>query len=123
MVVDDSRVIRGVVREALAEVGLAAVEAADGAEALKLFDESVPDAVISDVQMPGVDGTELTRLLRARTQTGRLPIVVLSSLEDEASRAAGLAAGADAYLVKSLIDGPALLKALQSAGLKLDRSR
>lgn len=119
LIVDDSRVIRGVVREALAEVGVIAIEAEDGSEALKVFDATSPDAVISDLQMPGVEGTELIPLLRARSKRGRVPIVVLSALEDEGSRKAGLAAGADAYLVKSIIDGPALLAALKAAGLAL----
>jgi CheY-like chemotaxis protein len=117
LVVDDSRVIRGVVREALVEVGLVAVEAEDGAEALRVFEAEQPDAVISDLQMPGLDGAELTRVLRERGGARRIPIVVLSALDDEPSRKAGLAAGADAWLVKSVIDGPALLKALGDAGL------
>jgi DNA-binding response OmpR family regulator len=58
-------------------------------------------------------------MLRERSKGVRVPIVVLSALEDEASRRAGLAAGADAYLVKSIIDGPALLRALKDAGLPL----
>jgi DNA-binding response OmpR family regulator len=119
LIVDDSRVIRGVVREALAEVGLVAIEAEDGAEAVRIYDAEKPDAVISDVQMPGLDGAQLTRLLRERDPSRRIPIVVLSALDDEVSRKAGLAAGADAYLVKSVIDGPALLKALERAGLPL----
>ena len=61
----------------------------------------------------------MTRLLRERDPSRRIPIVVLSALDDEGSRKAGLAAGADAYLVKSVIDGPALLQALKSAGLPL----
>ena len=119
LVVDDSRVIRGVVREALAEVGVVAVEAEDGAEALALFEQSRPDAVISDLQMPGVDGARLIPMLRERSGGVKVPIVVLSALEDEGSRRSALAAGADAYLVKSVIDGPALLKALKGAGLPL----
>jgi CheY-like chemotaxis protein len=119
LVVDDSRVIRGVVREALSEVGIATVEAEDGSEAVMVFDTEKPDAVISDVQMPGLDGAQLTRLLRSRSGSKRVPIVVLSALDDDASRRAGLAAGADAYLVKSVIDGPALLRALKDAGLPI----
>lgn len=123
LVVDDSRVIRGVVREALADAGLTSVEAEDGAEAVRLYDAEKPDAVISDVQMPGLDGAQLTRLLRERgEQAGgrRVPIVVLSALDDDASRRAALDAGADAYLVKSVIDGPALSQALKGAGLPID---
>ncbi len=123
LIVDDSRVIRGVVREALQEVGLATVEAEDGAEALRVFEAERPDAVISDLQMPGLDGAELTRLLRERGGAARIPIVVLSALDDEVSRKAGLAAGADAWLVKSVIDGPALLTALEAAGLALGGGR
>ncbi len=119
LVVDDSRVIRGVVREALAEVGVEVLEAADGAEALLQFDSAPPDAVISDLQMPGVDGARLIPMLRERSAGKTVPIVVLSALEDDASRAAALNAGADAYLVKSIIDGPQLLRALKNAGVPL----
>ena len=119
LIVDDSRVIRGVVREALAEVGATVMEAEDGAEALLAFAQSRPDAVISDLQMPGVDGAKLIPLLRERSAGVKLPIVVLTAMEDEGSRRAALAAGADAYLVKSIIDGPALLRALKAAGLPL----
>lgn len=119
LIVDDSRVIRGVVREALAEVGLQSIEAEDGAQAVRIYDAEKPDAVISDVQMPGLDGAQLTRLLREREPNRRIPIVVLSALDDEVSRQAGLGAGADAYLVKSVIDGPALLAALKRAGLPI----
>jgi two-component system, chemotaxis family, chemotaxis protein CheY len=119
LIVDDSRVIRGVVREALAEVGVTAVEAEDGAEALLAFAQARPDAVISDLQMPGVDGAKLIPMLRERSKDTHVPIVVLSALEDEGSRKAALAAGADAYLVKSIIDGPALMRALKAAGLPL----
>jgi CheY-like chemotaxis protein len=108
-----------VVREALVGVGVVTVEAEDGAEALRVFEAEQPDAVISDLQMPGLDGAELTRVLRERGGSRRIPIVVLSALDDEPSRKAGLAAGADAWLVKSVIDGPALLKALADAGLAL----
>lgn len=119
LIVDDSRVIRGVVREALAEVGVTVMEAEDGAEALLAFAQARPDAVISDLQMPGVDGARLIPLLRERSGGAKVPIVVLSAMEDEGSRRAALAAGADAYLVKSIIDGPALLRALKAAGLPL----
>lgn len=119
LVVDDSRVIRGVVREALAEVGAVCIEAADGEEALAAFDSAQPDAVISDLQMPGVDGARLIPLLREKSAGRKVPIVVLSALEDEASRTAALKAGADAYLVKSVIDGAQLIRALRNAGLPL----
>lgn len=119
LIVDDSRVIRGVVREALAEVGLVSIEAEDGTDAVRIYDAQKPDAVISDVEMPGLDGAQLTRILRSRSPSKRIPIVVLSARDDEVSRKAGLEAGADAYLVKSVIDGPALLEALKKAGLPL----
>ncbi|MBL8951263.1 MAG: response regulator [Myxococcaceae bacterium] len=119
LVVDDSRVIRGVVREALAEVGVVTIEAADGAEALQQYEQTQPDAVISDLQMPGVDGARLIPMLREKSAGKKVPIIVLSAMEDDVSRNAALSAGADAYLVKSIIDGPQLLRALKNAGLPL----
>ena len=92
--------------------------AADGDEALARVAEKAPDVLVSDVNMPRRDGLSLTRALRARPGTERLPIVLLTSQDDDASRAAGAAAGADAYLVKSRFNAAVLQDALRKIGVR-----
>jgi DNA-binding response OmpR family regulator len=72
-----------------------------GEAALQAADAAVPDLVLLDVGMPGeVDGLEVTRRLRGRPETGRVPILLLSARGSEADVAAGFEAGASDYLVK-----------------------
>lgn len=74
----------------------------DGTAALASCQARLPDAVLSDVAMPGLDGFALIERLRADERTAVIPVLLLSGRVDEDSRIAGLAAGADDYLVKPL---------------------
>ncbi|MET0399039.1 MAG: ATP-binding protein [Longimicrobiaceae bacterium] len=73
---------------------------ADGAAALEAVRQRVPDLVLSDVMMPGLDGFELLRELRADPRTREIPVLLLSARAGEESRIEGMEAGADDYLVK-----------------------
>ena len=73
---------------------------ADGAKALAVASEHVPDLVLADVMMPGLDGFALLRALRADPRTRAVPILLLSARAGEESRVEGLEAGADDYLIK-----------------------
>jgi two-component system OmpR family response regulator len=97
LIADDDRHIREVVRYALQSAGFRTTEAADGAQALTRFAEAPPDLVILDVMMPELDGTEVCRRLRAGS---RVPIVFLSSRDDEVDRVVGLELGGDDYVSK-----------------------
>src|SRR5579875_33288 len=78
-----------------------AVEAVpDGAAALKAAQEHLPDLVLSDVMMPGLDGFQLVRALRSNPRTSSIPIILLSARAGEESTVEGLESGADDYLVK-----------------------
>jgi two-component system, chemotaxis family, sensor kinase CheA len=92
--------------------------AADGEEALDRIAEARPDVLVSDVNMPRRDGLSLTRAVRARPETERLPIVLLTSQDDAATRSAGAAAGADAYLVKSQFNAGVLAETLARLGVR-----
>jgi DNA-binding response OmpR family regulator len=96
--VEDDDVIRGLVRAILERGGLRVVEAIDGEEALELAERASPDLVLLDVNLPGIDGPEVCRRLRAAGAT--LPIVMVTGAADEDDRRRGLEAGADAYLTK-----------------------
>lgn len=97
LVVDDEPRIVGLVREYLDRAGFAVLEAADGTQALDLFAEHQPDAVVLDLGLPDMDGVDLLRRLRADSS---VPILVLTARADELDRVLGLELGADDYVVK-----------------------
>jgi len=99
LVVDDERAVRESLRRALDLEGYSVELASDGEEALqRLALEPVPDAVILDILMPGVDGLEVCR--RLRVDGNHVPILMLTARAEVDSRVAGLDAGADDYLPK-----------------------
>jgi two-component system chemotaxis sensor kinase CheA len=114
---EDSLATREVLRLLLEEQGFRVRVAADGEEALERVRERAPDVLVSDVNMPRRDGLSLTRALRGHPATQRLPIVLLTSQDDEAARAAGAAAGADAYLVKAGFNAAVLAETLARIGV------
>lgn len=97
LVVDDEPQITRVLRTALQSNGHEVTLAQSGTEALDLFLKSQPDLVITDLAMPGMDGTELTREIRQRSQ---LPIIVLSVRTQDAAKISALDEGADDYITK-----------------------
>jgi two-component system response regulator ChvI len=97
-VVDDEESLRETVRFALERQGYAVETYADGAEAWSALDGALPDVAVLDILMPRMDGLELCRRLRAASET--LPIIFLTSRDDELDRVLGLELGADDYLCK-----------------------
>lgn len=97
LIVDDDPHIREVIRFALKKDGFATVEAENGEQALARFQESPPDLVVLDIVMPELDGTEVCRALR---RVSAVPIVFLSSRDDEVDRIIGLELGGDDYVTK-----------------------
>ncbi|WP_164013293.1 hybrid sensor histidine kinase/response regulator [Pyxidicoccus trucidator] len=100
LVVDDSPLTRELISNLLEAVGYDTVMAGDGAEALDTVDSHPLDLVVTDLEMPGVDGLELTRLLKDHPTHSRLPVVILTTRGGEEDRRRGLAAGADGYITK-----------------------
>ena len=96
--VDDEESLRTTVTMALQRDGFRVETFADGAEALAKFERALPDLAILDILMPRLDGLELCRRLRARSE--HLPILILSSKDEELDRILGLELGADDYLCK-----------------------
>jgi two-component system response regulator MprA len=95
--VDDMDGIRELYSRYLSFRGLRVTTAAEGAGALMAVDDERPDAVVIDLAMPGMDGKEAIRKLRAKPEFSKLPIVVLSG---QNARDAALAAGANSYIEK-----------------------
>ncbi len=135
--VDDDRAVREALRRALTLAGYEAQEAADGEQALERVVQAVPDAVVLDVGLPGIDGLEVCR--RLRLLGNRVPILMLTARDAVSDRIDGLDAGADDYMLKPFDVGElkarirALLRrtgpeaddpdSLSFAEVRLDRNR
>ena len=97
LVVDDEPIVREVVVSYLQREGYRTLEAADGDRARALVESESPHLVVLDVMLPGTDGLELCRWIRARSA---LPVIMLTARGDEADRIVGLELGADDYVTK-----------------------
>jgi len=100
LVIDDQRANAEMLAEALRGRGYEVASANDGQAALAEIARTRPDLVISDILMPGMDGYELCRRLRAQPATALLPVVLVTSLDAHVERVKGLEAGADDFLSK-----------------------
>jgi two-component system, OmpR family, response regulator MprA len=98
LVVDDDPPIRRMLERTLAAEGYGVRTAADGGAALAAVERSVPDLIVLDVAMPGVDGLAVARRLRGKGLG--MPILMLTARDGVPDRVAGLDAGADDYLLK-----------------------
>jgi two-component system response regulator MprA len=136
LVVDDDRAVREALRRALSLAGYEIQLAEDGEQALEGIVKAMPDAVVLDVGLGGIDGLEVCR--RVRRLGSRVPILILTARDQVADRIDGLDVGADDYMVKPFDVGElkarlrALLRranpeadtgALSFAGVRLDASR
>jgi DNA-binding response OmpR family regulator len=101
VVVEDEPDVANLVKHTLERGGDAAVEiVASGAAALQTVSKTPPDLLILDLNLPGLDGTEVCRILRSRPATSQLPIIMLTARTDESERVLGLDLGADDYITK-----------------------
>ncbi|MGI5197281.1 response regulator transcription factor [Streptomyces sp. CA-288835] len=98
LLAEDDRAIRHALERALTLEGYEVTAVADGVEALAQAHRSPPDVLVLDVMMPGIDGLQVCRVLRA--EGDRTPILMLTARVETADRIAGLDAGADDYVVK-----------------------
>jgi two-component system chemotaxis sensor kinase CheA len=112
LVVDDSVMTRTLERTILEAAGYRVVVAADGTQALDMLNEHQIDLIISDVEMPSMDGLALTSAVRQDERWRHLPIVLVTSLDAPEQVERGAAAGADAYIVKGRFDQNDLLQTI-----------
>jgi two-component system chemotaxis sensor kinase CheA len=112
LVVDDALTVRELQRTILERAGFAVTVAGDGVEALKHLAEGQYDLVMTDVEMPRMDGFALTEHIRAHPSLANVAVLILTSLVDDADRRRGMEAGADGYIVKSDFDERSLLAAV-----------
>jgi len=116
LLVDDSITTRTLEKHILENAGYEVLTAADGQEAWELIcqnEKGLPDLVVSDVNMPRMDGFVLTQSIKADSSCARVPVVLVTSLESPQDRLHGMEAGADAYIVKSTFDQRELLETIE----------
>ncbi len=112
LVVDDEPINRQVIVCALSSLEIEAIEAESGAEALAVFDQQRPDAILMDIRMPGMNGLEATHRIRQRPGGGVVPIIALTASAFESDKARILSAGLSGY-VRKPFKLPDLLTELQ----------
>ena len=111
LIVEDNPDSRDLLAMMLKHEGYAVYTAEDGREGLKLVKMDCPDLIITDINMPNVDGIEMVRILRDRPECGKLPIIVMSAYGSGTLRKA-VSAGADEVVPKPLAFDP-FLKAIE----------
>lgn len=100
LVVDDDRILRTVLKHTLEREGYRVQAVGSGTEALSCFELDIPDAIVSDVSMPAMDGFQLCRQLRSQPSGQLVPFIFLSAKGDLEDRIEGHSSGADDYLTK-----------------------
>ena len=114
LVVEDSFTVRELQRSILEAAGYRVETARDGRDALDRLDRDPGiDIVVTDIEMPEMDGIELTEAIRADPQRSSLPVVIVTSRGGDEDRQRGLEAGADAYMAKRSFDQRALLETVE----------
>jgi two-component system chemotaxis sensor kinase CheA len=112
LVVDDALTVRELQRSILERAHFDVRVASDGVQALALLAEEPADLVLTDVEMPNMDGFALTEAIRTNAGLSNTPVLILSSRASDADRQRGLDVGADGYIVKSGFDEASLLSAV-----------
>src|SRR5215813_713267 len=107
LIVEDDEPTRRMLRDYLEQEGYHIQMAADGKQALEMAASFMPDLILLDVKMPGLDGLEVARRLHSRDN---VPIIMLSALTDDVDRVAGLSAGSDDYVTKPVRPRELLLR-------------
>jgi DNA-binding NarL/FixJ family response regulator len=121
LVVDDEPNLLRAVAAALRAEGYEVMTARNGREALVRVAESVPDLIISDIRMPGMDGYQLAAQLRSSQRTALVPLVFLTAKDETADRVAGFRSGVDAYITKPF-EPDELLAVIQSILNRVERT-
>jgi len=113
LVVDDSITARSLEKSILEAHGYRVRIAVDGVEALELLRAEKADLIITDIQMPRLDGFGLLEALKQDSRLSKIPVIIVSSLDRREDQERGLLLGADAYVVKRKFDQTELLDAIR----------
>ena len=100
LVIEDTEDNRQIIRDLLSSVGYELIEAADGTEGVAMARSHRPDLILMDIQLPGMDGYEATRQIRATPALAKVPIIAVTSYALSGDEAKTRAAGCDGYVAK-----------------------
>ena len=100
LVIDDEKDLIELVRYNLEKEGFRVLSALDGEAGMSIAAQEAPDAIVIDLMLPGIDGLDVCRQLRAAERTSRVPIIMLTAKSSESDRVVGLELGADDYVTK-----------------------
>jgi len=112
LVVDDARLMRALVSDLLYQAGFKVFTAADGQEAWEILQQEKIDLMVTDVNMPRLDGLTLTLRIRASQHLSQLPIILMSATDVDADKQRGLAYGASACVAKERQELASLAKTI-----------
>jgi CheY-like chemotaxis protein len=113
LVVEDSVGVRELERVILEGAGYVVETAVDGLDGASRLRDEPADLVLSDVEMPGMDGFDLTRTIRRTPGWENVPVIIMTSRGEDTARQAGLDAGASAYLLKTEFDQEQLVSTVR----------
>jgi two-component system chemotaxis sensor kinase CheA len=113
LAVDDSVTTRTLMKSILEAAGYEVTSAADGAQAWELLGHTEVDLVVSDIDMPRMDGFTLTDKIRKSKRLGELPVILVTARESDEDKMRGIRVGASVYLVKSGFDQSSLLESIE----------
>ena len=102
LIVEDNDLNRKLFIDLLRAQGYDTVEATDGREALALVKEHRPDLVIMDIQLPGISGLEVTKLIKADDELKDIPVIAVTAFAQKGDKETMLAGGCDAYIAKPI---------------------
>jgi CheY-like chemotaxis protein len=123
LIVDDNPTLLDLIEESLLVIGdFTVITATNGAEGLQRYYEIRPDCMVIDVKMPQLDGYQLVRALRGDPDSAETPLILLTAMAQDYQRFAGLASGADQYLLKP-IRPRELVEAIQRALATTEETR
>ena len=100
LVVEDQEDNRRILRDLLTSVGYDIVEAVTGEDGVHLAETDAPDLILMDIQLPGLDGYEATRRIKANPALGHIPIIAVTSYALSGDREKAMSAGCDRYVTK-----------------------
>lgn len=101
LVVEDDKFLRELLSHKLEAAGFSVLLAIDGQEALKIVKEEMPQIVLLDLVLPGIDGFEILKQIKENDQTSKIPVIVLSNLGQKEEIEKGMSLGANDYLIKA----------------------
>ncbi|OGF49606.1 hypothetical protein A3G55_02075 [Candidatus Giovannonibacteria bacterium RIFCSPLOWO2_12_FULL_44_25] len=101
LIVEDDKFLRDLIVQKLKREGFLTFEALDGEEGLKMVEEKLPDLILLDLILPGLDGFEVLRRVKGDKQLSQIPVIVLSNLGQKEDMDRALSGGAEDFMVKA----------------------